>query len=75
MYRYSVEFGFGALVAVTSWKMISVLETAPADAFTTYQSLMIVSILLLLFVATVIMSNSARTRVAAEHLADKAGAV
>lgn len=72
LYRYDVEVGIGALVMVVSWKMLSDLPPAGDGVFTVHQSFMVVLMLLLLFVATVIMSNVARVRVAVECLVEVA---
>ena len=70
--RYDIELGLGVVVAIASWKIIGALDTAPAGTYTAYQSIMLVSTLLILFVVTVIMSNVARTRTATERLTEAA---
>jgi len=71
IYRYDLEIGFGALVAVVSWNILYIIDTAPDDAFSAYQVIMMICALLILFVVTVIMSNTARARVSAAELLDE----
>ena len=68
LYRYDLEIGVGALVAVSSWRMLAALGTFQVG---TYHAIVIVCALLMLFVATMIMFNTARTRASAAEILDE----
>lgn len=71
LYSYDLEIGLGFLVAAISWKILHIMAIAPADAFTSYQAIMTSCALLILFVVTAIMFNSARTRESAMEMLEE----
>ena len=71
LYCYDLEVALGLLVGATSLMILRVMAIAPDDAFTPYQAITSIAVLMILFVATVIMFNSARARESAAELLEE----
>lgn len=71
MYCYIVEIALGGLVAGVSWHILYTLDNAPAGEYTGYEAIMLVLTLMILFVITEIMFNTAQARASAAEILDK----
>lgn len=69
--HYHLELGFGWAVVAVSWKILGIMDAAPDDAFTAYQRIIMVCTVLIMLVAAVVMSNTARTRVSTAQILDE----